>query len=340
MGAARVSPRERGLRMPADWTEHERTLIAWPTRADAWRGTGLDAAKACHVEVVDAISQFEPVTLIANPDEVDEASRACPGTNVEVIAVPINDSWVRDSGPIILTGPDSERVGVDFDFNGWGGRFTPFELDQLSPKPILEHLGIERVACSLVLEGGSIAVDGEGLLVTTEQCLLNENRNPDTPRGDLERMFEEMLGVERIIWLADGLAEDADTDGHVDNVCAFIAPGKVLLQTAPADDPNHGPMEKNRERLLNAGLHVETLDLLPRKPRPDGDDVVVPYLNFYFVNGGVVVPTAGIDPDMDDEALAHLRELMPDREVIGVPALTLALGGGGIHCITQQVPAA
>lgn len=340
MGATRVSPRDRGLAMPAEWTLHESTLIAWPTRADAWRGTGLDAAKACHAEVVDAVSQFEPVTVVANPADVDEATRACPEGNVDVMGVPIDDSWLRDSGPLIVTGGDGERVGVDFEFNGWGGRFTPYDLDRACSQAILGHLGIERTPCSMVLEGGSIAVDGDGFLVTTEQCLVNENRNPDMSRAAIESTLGEMLGVERTVWLGEGLAEDADTDGHVDNICAFLSPGRALLQTAPPGDPNHAAMELNRGRLTEAGIEVEAFELLPRTARPDGTDVVIPYLNLYLVNGGAVVPTAGIDPDMDDEALARLRGLMPGREVVGVPALTLAFGGGGIHCITQQVPAA
>ncbi|MSW87914.1 MAG: agmatine deiminase [Actinobacteria bacterium] len=326
--------------MPADWEPHERTLIAWPTRADAWRGTGLDAAKACHTAVVDAVSQFEPVTVVANPEDVEEAQKLCPGNNVEVVGIPIDDSWLRDSGPIIVTGAEGERVGVDFDFNGWGDRFTPYENDRKVSTEILKLLGIERHASSLVLEGGSIVVDGSGLLATTEQCLLNENRNLDTPRGDLERALQELLGIDDVIWLDQGLAEDADTDGHVDNICAFLAPGRALLQTAPPGDPNHEPMVRNRERLEAAGVEVETLELLPRAARSGSEDVVIPYLNFYMANGGAVVPTAGVDPDMDEEALGFLRSLMPGREVIGVPALTLAFGGGGIHCITQQVPVA
>jgi agmatine deiminase len=327
--------------MPAESDPHERTLVAWPTRADAWRGAGLDAARRCHAEVVDAISHFEPVTLVANPDEADQARKACPAGNVEVVAMPIDDSWLRDSGPIITKSAEGERVGIDFDFNGWGEKFTPFDRDRAISTLLLEHLGIERHAESLVLEGGSIAVDGNGLLVTTEQCLLNENRNPDSPRGGIERALKGTLGVEEIVWLERGLLEDLDTDGHVDNICAFIAPGRAILQTAPAGDPNHAAMERNREILEGAGIEVLPLDLLPRGSRMEGtEEMVIPYVNFYFANGAVIVPVAGLDPDMDAEALGRIAEWIPDREVVGVNAWALACGGGGIHCITQQVPAA
>lgn len=329
------------MRMPAEWLEHERTLVAWPTRLDTWRGTGIEEGRRCHAEVVDAISQFEPVTLVCNPDEADEARRACPEVNVEVLALPIDDSWLRDSGPIVVTDGRGERIGIDYGFNGWGGKFTPFDRDAEVSAHLLSHLGIERHAVDIVLEGGAIAVDGDGRLVTTEQCLLNPNRNPGASRDAIEEAVSGPLGIDEVIWLELGLAEDADTDGHVDNILTFLPSGSALLQGAPEGDPNHGPMERNREILERAGIDVEVLDLLPRTKRPhSGEDVVIPYLNMYWVNGGLIVPVAGLDPDMDSEALSRIGELAPGREVVGVEAVTLAFGGGGIHCITQQVPAA
>ena len=326
------------MQMPGEWVQHERTLIAWPTRADAWRGHGLEAARHCHAEVVDAIAQFEPVTLVANPAEAEAAAKACPAGNVEVVEIPINDSWLRDSGPLILSDGEGNRLGADFGFNGWGGKFIPFDLDQQVSRHLLEHLGIERRASSLVLEGGSITVDGRGTLITTEQCLLSESRNPDHTRGEIEQGLRDMLGIDDIIWLELGLLEDADTDGHVDNICTYLEPGRVLLQATAPDDPNHEGMERNRAILEASGISVESLDLLPRAQRPTGEDIVIPYINLYFVNGGVIVPVAGLDPDMDQEALDRISSLVPGRDVVGVNALTLAFGGGGIHCITQQVP--
>ena len=329
-----------GPRMPAEWTPHERTLVAWPTRPETWRGTGLGEARRCHAAVVDAISQFEPVTLVANPEEAEEARRACPEAGVDVLALPIDDSWLRDCGPLIVRDGD-RRLGVDFGFNGWGGRFAPCERDRAVSGLLLDHLGIERVAERMVLEGGAVAVDGDGLLATTEQCLLNPNRNRSPDRARIEELLGRTLGAERIAWLGRGLIEDADTDGHVDNILSFLPGGKALLQGAPEGDPNRGPMDDNRAVLEEAGLEVEVLELLPRTSRPHtGEQIVVPYLNMYFVNGGLIVPVAGLDPDMDAEALRLIGVLVPDREVVGGEALTLAYGGGGIHCITQQVPAA
>jgi len=329
-----------GPRMPAEWTPHERTLVAWPTRPEAWRGIGIDEARSCHAAVVDAISQFEPVTLVANPGEAEQARRECPESGVEVLALPIDDSWLRDSGPLIVR-EGSLRLGIDFEFNGWGGKFTPCDRDREVSRLLLDHLGIERIAEPTVLEGGAVAVDGEGLLATTEQCLLNPNRNPSPDRSAIEALLGRTLGADRVAWLSRGLLEDADTDGHVDNILTFLPGGSALLQGAPEGDPNRGPMEDNRAVLEEAGVEVEVLELLPRTTRPHtGEHVVVPYLNMYFVNGGLIVPVAGLDPDMDAEALGTIGGLVPDREVVGVEALALAYGGGGIHCITQQVPVA
>ena len=190
-----------------------------------------------------------------------------------------------------------------------------------------------------MLEGGSIAVDGTGRLVTTEQCLLNPNRNPLLERDAIETELRLQLGADQVVWLAHGLVEDADTDGHVDNVCAFLAPGRALLQTvAGEDDPNYAHAEENRRRLRDAGIDVVAWELLPRTTRADGSVVAISYVNFYLCNGAAIVPLGEVDPDMDREALRRLRELLPGREVVGVPGRTLALGGGGVHCITQQIP--
>ncbi|MDO8211220.1 agmatine/peptidylarginine deiminase [Conexibacter sp. CPCC 206217] len=337
-----TTTRAAGLRMPAEWAPHERTLIAWPAREEAWRGTTIEEARDAHAAVVEAVAAFEPVTLVADPAHVADARRRVTADNVEVVALPIDDSWLRDSGPIVVTGTGGSgttRAGIDFRFNAWGEAFEPYDKDAAIAQRLLEQLGIERFGSPLVLEGGSIAVDGEGTLVTTEQCLLNPNRNALLERVDIEQELRLQLGVEQIVWLGQGLIEDADTDGHVDNVAAFVAPGRVLLQTAPAGDLNHANTLENKRRLLAAGLDVIELSLLPRTQREDGEAVVVPYMNFYLCNGAAIVPLAQLDHDMDDEALTRLRALLPGREVVGVPGRVLALGGGGVHCITQQVPA-
>jgi agmatine deiminase len=328
------------LRMPAEWERHERTLVAWPAREAAWRDTTIEHARDVYAQVVAAIAAFEPVTLVADPAHVDDARARVTGENVEVVALPIDDSWLRDSGPIIVRGPNGERAGIDFRFNAWGEAFTPYDRDAAIAERLLDHLGIERFASPLVLEGGSIAVDGAGTLVTTDQCLLNPNRNPLLEREDIGRELGQQLGIEKFAWLKHGLVEDADTDGHVDNVCAFLAVNRVLLQTVrDADDPNYDNAQHNRALLDRAGIDVVELDLLPRTVRDDGTPVAIPYLNFYLCNGGAIVPVAEIDPDMDQQVLDLLGALMPGREIVGVPGRVLALGGGGVHCITQQVPA-
>jgi len=329
-----------GLRMPAEWAPHERTLIAWPAREEAWRGTTIERAREAHAQVVAAIAAFEPVTLVADPAHADDARRRVTAENVELLALPLDDSWLRDSGPLIVTGPDGRRAGIDFRFNAWGEAFAPYDKDAAVAQRLLEHLGIERYASPLVLEGGAIAVDGTGRLVTTEQCLLNPNRNPLLEREEIERELSLHLGAEQVVWLGRGLVEDADTDGHVDNVCAFLAPRHALLQVAPGeDDPNHAHLEDNAHRLRDAGVEVERWELLPRATRGDGSVVAIPYVNLYLCNGAAIVPLGEQDPDMDTEALWRLRALLPGREVVGVPGRVLALGGGGAHCITQQVPA-
>jgi agmatine deiminase len=330
-----------GLRMPAEWAPHERTLIAWPAREAAWRGTTIEQARAAHVEVVAAVAAFEPVLLVADPAHADEARACVPSQNVEVVALPIDDSWLRDSGPIVVIGPDGRRAGIDFRFNAWGEAFTPYDRDAAIATRLLEHLGIERFGSPMVLEGGAIAVDGTGRLVTTEQCLLNPNRNPLLQREEIEAELCAHLGVEQVVWLGQGLVEDADTDGHVDNVCAFVAPARALLQTAAGeDDPNRANAEQSMHRLRDAGIEVHAWDLLPRTARADGSAVAIPYTNFYLCNGAVIVPLGEQDADMDAEALRRLAVLLPGREIVGVPGRVLALGGGGVHCITQQVPAA
>jgi agmatine deiminase len=321
--------------MPAEWAPHERTIVCWPARETMWR-EHFEAAKAEHAAVVNAIAAFEPVTLAVDPAQEAEARAAVRG-DVDVVAIPLDDSWARDSGPIFVCG-DGSRAGVHFGFNAWGEKFAPYDRDAAFGARVLEHLGEERIdAGDLVLEGGSIAVDGQGTLITTEQCLLHPSRNPQLSREQIEARLRETLGVERVVWLGLGLVEDADTDGHVDNICAWIEPGRVLLQTvADEADPNFAHCRENAERLAAAGIDVVELDVLPRV---EGEEppTVVPYVNFYVADGALIVPVTGAETD--GAALELLGGLYPGREVVPVSGTTLALGGGGVHCITQQVPA-
>jgi agmatine deiminase len=324
------------FRMPAEWAPHERTLMAWPAREEIWEER-FDQAKADYAEIANAIAAFEPVTMVADPSQRKQARAAC-GDGVVVSEIPIDDSWMRDSGPIFVLDGAGGRAGVDFGFNAWGEKFKPYDDDAEVAARVLERLREERIdARDLILEGGAIAVDGEGTLVTTEQCLLDPSRNPALSREQIARRLQEALGVHTVVWLGQGLVEDRDTDGHVDNICAFIAPGRVLLQTvADEASTNWEPTRENVERLQAAGLEVVELPLLPYVDH-DGPPTVVPYTNFYVCNGGVIVPVAG--QETDDEALTLIGGLYPGREVVPVPGVTLALGGGGVHCITQQIPA-
>jgi agmatine deiminase len=318
--------------MPAEWAPHERTLMAWPVRTELW-GSLMDDAKRDYAEIARAIAAFEPVLMVA-ADAFD--ARRHLGAEVEVVELPHDDSWIRDSGPIFVTG-GRDRVGVDFRFNGWGGKFGPWDADDALSERLCEYLGIPRERAEVVLEGGSISVDGEGTLVTTEQCLLHPSRNPSLSREDLEESLRRLLGVERVVWLGQGLVEDEDTDGHVDNVCQFVAPGRVLLQTVTdPDNPNFENAQENLRRLRAVGIDVVELDLLPYvtvRGRPG----VVPYTNFYVCNGAVIVPVSG--QPTDAEALDRIGACFPGRDVVPVPGVVLAEGGGGPHCITQQVPA-
>jgi agmatine deiminase len=314
--------------------------MAWPTREDLW-GPYFEDAKAEYAATANAISAFEPLTLVVNPGQARDAEGHV-AAEVEIVEIPIDDSWVRDSGPIGVVA-DGRRAGVDFRFNSWGERFLPFDQDAASSEAILAHLGIERVESAMVLEGGSITVDGEGTLITTEQCLLNPNRNPGLTRDAIEAELRARLGAEKVIWLRWGHHEDEHTDGHVDGVCTYVRPGVVVAQTCddPAN-PNHRLMAENLEVLREAadvsGRPLEVIEL-PLFPYYDLDGVrlMVSYANFYVANGGVVVPTAG--HPFDAEALSILESAFRDRDVVGVPGRIVSYGGGGVHCITQQVPA-
>jgi agmatine deiminase len=323
--------------MPAEWAPHERTIMCWPARESMWEDRFIEA-QADHAEIANAIAAFEPVLMVADPRFAPDARRLCDD-EVEVVELPLDDSWARDSGPIFVTGDGGERAGVQFGFNGWGEKFVPYDDDARFATRVLEVLDEpRRDASHFILEGGSITTDGEGTLITTEQCLLEEHRNPQLTREEIEAELRAQLGIERVIWLGLGLVEDDDTDGHVDNICAFVEPGRVVLQTVTDEaNPNFAPCQENLRRLREAGLEVVELPWLPYVAG-EYPPVSVPYTNFYICNGGLIVPTLGEETDI--AALVLLESLYPGREAVAVPGETLALGGGGVHCITQQVPAA
>ncbi|MFI5527752.1 agmatine/peptidylarginine deiminase [Kitasatospora sp. NPDC051853] len=328
------------FRMPAEWTEHEGCLMAWPTREDLW-GATFEDAKREYAQVARAISEFEPVTMVAAPGQGEEARALC-GEGIEVTELPIDDAWFRDSAPIFVLDQDGARAGVDFRFNAWGGKHSPWDSDDRISGLLLERLGVERIDSRMILEGGAVTVDGEGTLITTEQCLLHPNRNPGMSKEEIEAELIAKLGVTKVIWLPYGGLLDTETDGHVDGVCAFTGPGQVLIQL-PSDPahPDYQRMRDNRAVLEAAtdarGRTLEIIDL-PQTVFTEiaGQEIEVCYLNFYVANGGVVVPVA--DLPGEEEALAVIAECFPGRKVVGVRARAIAFGGGGVHCITQQIP--
>jgi agmatine deiminase len=322
------------MRAPAEWESHERTLMAWPCRRELW-GETIEQARADYATVANAIAAFEPVTMVANPGEDAARARTTCGAGVEIVELPLDDSWMRDCGPIYVYGDDGRRLAVHFRFNAWGEKFPPWDRDARVGRLIAECLGDEVLQAEIVLEGGSILTDGAGVLLTTEQCLLNPNRNPSLSREEIERALRGFLGVERIVWLGAGLVEDRDTDGHVDLIAAFTRVGQVLLQMVEPGNPNYDACRENRDRLRAAGIEVLELPYLPYVEVAT-ETIAASYLNFYLCNGGVIAPVSG--GATDAEALAIIDQAYPDRELVPVPGAVLAYGGGGPHCITQQVP--
>ena len=260
-------------RMPAEWEAHERCLMGWPARAEVW-GEHFASAKLEYVETAAAISRFEPVTMVAAPADVAEARAQLPGS-VEVLELPLDDSWMRDCGPIFIVDDAGARRGVDFRFNAWGEKYAPYDKDDAISAALLSALGVERVGSEMILEGGALTVDGEGTLITTEQCLLHPNRNPSLSREQIEAELRRTLGVSTIVWLKWGLAEDEETNGHVDGVCTYVRPGVVIAQTC--DDPrnpNHELMAENLEILRGTrdarGRRIEVMEQ-PQLPYFDVD---------------------------------------------------------------------
>ncbi|MGB0112287.1 MAG: agmatine deiminase family protein [Ilumatobacteraceae bacterium] len=329
-------------RWPAEWERHERTVMCWPVRRSMW-GDLLEDAEAAHAEVANAIAAFEPVTMLAPARSVERAAARC-GDGVDVVELPIDDSWFRDSGPIWVLDDDGRRVATDWRFNAWGEKFLPYDDDAASAGRFAERVGHPSRSIDMVLEGGSITGDGAGTIVTTTQCLMHPNRNPTMTMVEIEAALSAELGATCTIWLPHGLALDADTDGHVDNIAAFAGPGRLVLQGC--DDPGEDDwLRLDIDRRVAAGtidargetMEVVTVPVLPFA-EIGGERVVVPYLNYYLANGVVLIPTCG--HEADDDMVALIAEQYPGRDAVALDVgAVLAAGGGGIHCITQQIPA-
>lgn len=329
-------PAAAGFSMPPEWAPHAACLMAWPARLELWKDR-LEDAKRDYAAVARAIADFEPVLMVCNPGMSSEVRDRC-GSAIETIELPIDDSWTRDSGPIFVHDRSGSVAAVKFGFNAWGNRWHPYRDDALLPDRIAAHLGMRLFKAPFVLEGGAIVVDGEGTLLTTEQCLLDPNRNPGLTRQQIELGLMAYLGVTTVVWLPLGHVLDvgpAGTDGHVDGVAQYLAPGRVLLEaTADPAAEAYAAGQANLARLRASsdamGRRIEVTVLDP------GADASVSYANHYIANGAVIVPTAGDAGDRP--VLEFLATVYADREIVPVPGATLLFGGGGPHCITQQIP--
>ena len=338
------SPSEQGLAMPPDWAPHGRTWMCWPCRSDIWGSDeAMLNAKQATARIARAISTFEPVVLAARHEDVPAAKLATAG-KVALFETPLDDSWARDTGPSFLCGPKGRRGAVQWQFNAWGGKYRPYTQDAGLATRIACHGDLQVFDAPLVCEGGAIHTDGEGTLITTEQCLLNTNRNPGMSKDEVESWLMRFAGVRRVIWLGSGFTDD-ETDGHVDNIACFAAPGRVIVGVPSSPSlPDAAPVKEAIRRLKEArdanGRALEVIELpQPRRVRFDwrGRILQASYVNFYLANGGIVMPA--FDDPNDDKAEAVLAACFPGRDVLQVEVLDLLQGGGGIHCISLGEPA-
>lgn len=334
-----VNPKKMGFHMPAEWAPHERTWMIWPCRREVW-GRYLEQTCADYAAVAHAILKYEPVTMVVNPGGKAQARRYL-ASDVEIVELPIDDSWARDSGPVFLQDGSGRLAGLDWRFNAWGGKYRPYDQDAALGLRVIDHVGVTAFRSPLTAEGGGVSVDGEGTVLTTESCFLNANRNPGWTKSDVEVELCASLGAEKVVWLP-GNPQETETDGHVDGIAVFVAPGKVLLEYS--DDPSN-PFRSSHQANL-AALEGQTdalgrrIDVVTIEDAWGAEELserfCLSYINFYLVNGAVVMPAYGVPAD--DRARDVLQSVFPDRVVEQVRIDHIALGGGGIHCITQQQP--
>lgn len=343
------SPRQLGYRMPAEWDPHRATWLAWPRNSDTWPAP-LDVVREIWMQMILAISPAEEVCLLVNDcttqAEVSRRLRAAGASMERVIfyTIPTVDVWIRDYGPTFVTRKkgEEERLGfIDWIFNAWGEKYQDYTQDDSVNKELARRIGLPVFQPGMVLEGGSFDVNGLGTCLTTEQCLLNPNRNPHLGRSEIEQVLRDYLNVRHIIWLGLGIAGD-DTDGHIDDIARFVSPTTVVccVEDDPRDE-NYGPLRENYERLLDATDQDGTKLTVVPLPSPgavtcDGRRLPASYANFYITNGAILVPT--YEHPNDRRALGILTELFPDRKVLGISCTELVPGMGAIHCVTQQEP--
>jgi agmatine deiminase len=355
------TPAADGYRMPAEWAHHSGCWLVWPERPDNWR-LGGKPAQQVFTEVAEAIAQTEKVTMLVSAAQYDNARSRLPA-EVRVVEMSSDDSWMRDTGPTFVVDRTGDIRGVDWDFNAWGGLvdglYFPWANDDAVARKVLELQDLPRYKADFVLEGGSIDVDGEGTVLVTEECLLSEGRNPHLTKDQIDQRLRDYLGAEKVIWLPFGVHLD-ETNGHVDNFCRFAAPGKVMLTwTDDTEDPQY-PRSAAALKVLEAETDAQgrTLEVVKihqpgpilineeesngvdavqgTLPRSSGDRLAGSYVNSYIGNDIVVLPV--FDDPHDQAAVATYTELFAPRRVITVPGREILLGGGNIHCITQQQP--
>ena len=332
--------------MPAEWEPHQAVWLSWPHKKESWPGI-FDRIPPVWATIIRTLREGEEVRLLSRDEAMDaEIHRALDGDlhHVRLFRVPTNDAWIRDYGPIFVEGKESDRepILLSWGFNSWGGKYGPWDLDDAVPEQVGELLGLEVLKPGMILEGGSIDVDGEGTLLTTKSCLLNKNRNPELSSAEIEEKLKAWLGLSKILWLGEGIVGD-DTDGHVDDLSRFVAPGRVV--TVLEDDPrspNYRPLKENRDRLQGmkdaAGRRLEVIDLpLPPPIHHEGQRCPASYANFFIGNEVVLVPTYRADQG-DRKVLGVLSELFGSRKVVGVDCHDMVWGLGAIHCVTQQEP--
>lgn len=358
-----TTPRQDGFRMPAEWERHHGCWMLWPERPSTFR-LGAKPAQMVFAQIATMISSFERVTMGVSVQQYENARRLLPA-NIRVVEMSYNDSWMRDCGPIFVNNGESVRA-VKWGFNAWGGLnggiYFPWDKDQLVAEKVAELEWFDRYAGPMILEGGSIAVDGEGTLITTEECLLNPNRNPTLSKSEIEANLMEFLNVDKVVWLPRGCVFD-ETSGHVDEICTFIRPSVVILSwTDDQNDPQYEVSNEAYEILKHTtdarGRKLEVHKIHQPRPvyitkeesaqidligdainRDEGTRTVASYVNFYFANNSAIVPQFGDDKDL--YALQHIQDLLPERKIVGIPRCReIAIGGGNIHCITQQQPIA
>lgn len=322
-------------RQPPEWAKHDCVWIGYPSHADLWEAE-LEPARAevaAFARAVWAAGIGEQVRLVAaDPQSVDSARALAPFA--DIVREPFGDIWLRDTGPILLK-QGGLRLARSFQFNGWGGKYE-LEGDDTVGLRLAEGIGLDGERRDWILEGGAIDVDGTGLAMTTEQCLLNPNRNSGMDRKEIERRLSADLGIERLLWLGEGLAND-HTDGHVDNLARFVGEGLIAIpEPAGADDPNAAVYADARARSAAFGLDIVPLPS-PGRVEREGEIIPASYMNFYIGNAAVVVPLYGAPND--EAAVAAVGALFPGRVAIGQRADHLLTGGGSFHCISQQVPA-